>query len=195
MTIKQICIFCGSGLGAMPEYVHAARQVGNMLASRNITLVYGGANVGTMGELSNAALNQGGKVIGVIPEYLVDKEVAHSGLSELHVVSSMHERKAMMAEISDAFIALPGGFGTIEEFFEVLTWAQLGMHTKPCGLLNVCRYFDKMIDFIGYIAEQQFIRTEHRSMILSDSIPESLLRKMEAYQPLKVDKFMNLKIA
>ncbi len=137
--MKRICVFCGSSPGARLEYARAARELADLLIKRNIGLVYGGARVGIMGEIASAVLKQGGEVIGVIPQELVEKEVAFTELTDLRIVGSMHERKALMAELSDGFIALPGGLGTIEEFFEVLTWAQLGLHRKPCGLLNVCQ--------------------------------------------------------
>lgn len=186
--MKRICVFCGSSPGARPEYVEAARRLGHTLASKGIGLVYGGAKVGTMGQIASAALEAGGEVIGVISEQLVEKEVAFTGLADLQVVSSMHERKARMVELSDGFIALPGGLGTFEEFFEALTWAQLGIHHKPCGLLNVCGYYDKLIAFLDHVIEQQFVKSEYRAMVLVDEDPERLLEKFAAYQPPKVDK-------
>jgi uncharacterized protein (TIGR00730 family) len=186
--MKRICVFCGSSPGGRPEYVQAARRLGHTLASRGIGLVYGGAKVGTMGQLASAVLEAGGKVTGVIPEQLVKKEVAFIGLTDLQVVGSMHERKARMAELADGFIALPGGLGTLEEFFEALTWAQLSMHHKPCGLLNVCGYYDQLIAFLDHAVEQQFVKTEYRAMVLVDEDPERLLQKFAAYQPPKIDK-------
>jgi uncharacterized protein (TIGR00730 family) len=186
--IKRICVFCGSSLGAKPEYVRAAVQLGQTLANKNIGLVYGGGSVGLMGKIAHAVLQHGGGVIGVIPKELVEKEVGFTDLSDLRVVGSMHERKALMEKISDGFIALPGGLGTIEEFFEVLTWAQLGMHQKPCGLLNVCQYYDKLVEFLDHAVNHQFIEGEHRSMMLIENNPETLLKKFEEYQPPKVDK-------
>src|ERR1043165_174167 len=144
---RRVCVFCGSSPGARPEYRQAAEAMGRLLASRRIGLVYGGGNVGLMGLLADAALSAGGEVIGVIPRHLDAREVAHRGLPDLRVVASMHERKALMADLSDAFIALPGGLGTLEEMFEILTWAQLGLHRKPCGLLNVLGYFDRLLSF------------------------------------------------
>jgi uncharacterized protein (TIGR00730 family) len=158
------------------------------LAQTGIGLVYGGAKVGTMGQIASAALEAGGEVVGVIPQHLVEKEVAFTELANLEVVGSMHERKARMAELSDGFIALPGGFGTFEEFFEVLTWAQLGMHHKPCGFLNVCGYYDKLMAFIEHVIEQQFVKSEYRAMVLVDEDPKVLLEKFAAYQPPKIDK-------
>jgi uncharacterized protein (TIGR00730 family) len=186
--MKRICVFCGSSPGARPEYVEAARRLGRTLASRRIGLVYGGAKVGTMGRLASAALEAGGEVIGVIPERLVAKEVAFTELADLQVVGSMHERKARMVELSDGFIALPGGLGTFEEFFEALTWAQLGLHRKPCGFLNVCGYYDKLIAFLDHAVAQQFVKSEYRAMVLIDEDPEGLLEKFAAYQPPEIDK-------
>jgi uncharacterized protein (TIGR00730 family) len=186
--MNRICVFCGSSPGARPEYLQAAAQLGQALASKSIGLVYGGAKVGAMGQIANAALASGGEVIGVIPEQLVEKEVAFTDLANLHVVGSMHERKALMVELSDGFIALPGGFGTFEEFFEVLTWAQLGLHRKPCGFLNVCGYFDQLIAFLDHAVDQQFLRTEYRAMVLVDEDPEGLLAQFAAYQPPAIDK-------
>ena len=186
--MKQICVFCGSSPGARPEYVHAAKQLGYTLARKDLGLVYGGARVGLMGKIAEAVLEKGGKAIGVIPKALVEKEVAFTGLADLRVVDSMHERKALMAELSDGFIALPGGLGTIEEFFEVVTWAQLGIHLKPCGLLNINHYYDRLIDFLDHTVNEKFVELEHRSMILIDENSEKLLQKFETYQPPKIDK-------
>jgi uncharacterized protein (TIGR00730 family) len=186
--MKRICVFCGSSPGARPEYVEAARLLGHTLASKGIGLVYGGAKVGTMGKLASAALEAGGEVIGVIPQGLVEKEVAFTGLTNLQVVGSMHERKARMVELSDGFIALPGGLGTFEEFLEALTWAQLNIHHKPCGLLNVCGYYDQLIAFLDHAIEQQFVQSEYHAMVLIDDDSERLLEKFAAYQPPKIDK-------
>ncbi len=186
--MKRICVFCGSSPGSGPEYLQAARQLSYTLANRGIGLVYGGARVGLMGKIAEAVLERKGEVIGVIPRELVEKKVAFTGLADLRVVDSMHERKALMADLSDGFIALPGGLGTIEEFFEVATWAQLGMHSKPCGLLNVKHYFDWLMDFLNHTVDENFVELEHRSMILMDEDPERLLRKFETYQPPKIDK-------
>jgi uncharacterized protein (TIGR00730 family) len=186
--MKRICVFCGSSLGAKAEYVRAAVRLGHTLANKNIGLVYGGGSVGLMGKIAHAVLDHGGEVIGVIPKEFVEKEVAFTELSDLRVVNSMHQRKALMEKLSDGFIALPGGLGTIEEFFEILTWAQLGMHQKPCGLLNVSHYYDKLMEFLDYTVDQQFIEWEHRSMLLIEKNPETLLKKFEGYQPPKVDK-------
>lgn len=186
--MKRICVFCGSSPGRRPEYARAARQLGYALADRIVGLVFGGGRVGMMGKTANAVLEKGGEVIGVIPENLVDKEVAFTELSDLRIAPSMHERKALMVELSDGFIALPGGLGTFEEFFEVLTWAQLGLHKKPCGFLNVCRYYSRLIGFLEHAVNEQFIQMENRSTILIDESPEGLLEKLEAYQPPHTDK-------
>ena len=186
--MKNICVFCGSSPGAKPEYYEAALELGHALVDKNIGLVYGGGNVGLMGQIAKVVLEKGGKVIGVVPKALVDKEVAFSGLDDLRIVSSMHKRKALMAELSDGFIALPGGLGTIEEFIEVMTWAQLGMHQKPCGLLNVCQFYDKFSDFIDHIVDQHFLEKEHRDILLVDDNPQSLLKKFESYHPPSIDK-------
>lgn len=188
MPVKRICVFCGSSPGSRPEYAARARELGRVLAENHIGLVYGGARIGIMGAVASAALEAKGEVIGIIPRDLVKKEVAFTGITDLRVVNSMHERKALMAELSDGFIALPGGLGTIEEFFEVLTWAQLGIHKKPCGLLNVCGYFDKIIEFADHAADEQFIGPAGRSLILVDDVPENLLKKFRDYQPPTVDK-------
>ena len=186
--MKRICVFCGSSPGARPEYVHAARRLGETLARQGLALVYGGAKVGTMGQVAHAALAAGGEVIGVIPRALVEMEVAYTDLPDLRVVDSMHERKALMVDLSDAFIALPGGLGTIDEFFEVLTWAQLGMHHKPCGLLNVCGYYDPLVDWFDHAVEQQFVQAAHRRMVLVADSAEALLDAFVAYRSPQVNK-------
>jgi uncharacterized protein (TIGR00730 family) len=186
--MKRICVFCGSGLGRKPEYIEAAKNLGDTLARHHIGMVFGGGQVGLMGVIAQAVHQHKGEVIGVIPQALYDKEVAFTDLPDLRIVKSMHERKALMEKLSDGFIAMPGGLGTIEEFFEVLTWAQLGMHGKPCGILNVCHYFDKLINFLDNVVNQGFIEPEHRDIILIDENPESLLKKFKAYLPPKADK-------
>ncbi len=168
-------------MGSKPAYAKAARQLGHALASRNLGLVYGGTNVGTMGELANAALADGGEVIGVVPRIFVEKKIAHAALSDLRVVDSIHERKGLMAELSDAFIALPGGLGTIDELFEMVTWTQLGIHRKPCGLLNVSQYYNKLADFLDYAVSEGFIKVPHRSLILIDESPDALLKKFDEF--------------
>ncbi len=186
--MKRICVFCGSSPGARPEYLDAAKQLAGALARKNIGLIYGGARVGLMGEIARSVLERGGEVVGVIPRALMEREVAFTGLSDLRVVDSMHERKAMMAELADGFIALPGGLGTIEEFFEILTWAQLGIHRKPCGLLNINKYFSTLMDFLNHTVTERFVEREHREMILLDEDPEQLLLRFETYQPPLTDK-------
>jgi uncharacterized protein (TIGR00730 family) len=171
----RICVFAGSAPGTKPEYAAAARDLGIAMAERRIDVVYGGARVGLMGVLADAALACGGRVTGVIPDALAAKEIAHRELSDLHVVRSMHERKAMMSKLADGFIALPGGLGTLEELFEVLTWAKLGIHQKPCGLLNVAGYFDPMIAFLGHVADEGFLTRSHVSTIAISSTPGALL--------------------
>lgn len=186
--MKRICVFCGSSPGAKPEYSEAALELGHVLADKNIGLVYGGGNVGLMGQIAKAVLEKGGKVIGVIPEALAGKEVAFTELDDLRIVGSMHERKALMAELSDGFIALPGGLGTIEEFVEVLTWARLGIHKKPCGLLNVCQFYKKFSDFLDHVIAQDFLEKGHRDIVLVDDNSQSLLEKFESYCSLNIDK-------
>ena len=171
----------------------AARVLAGELVARNIGLVYGGANVGIMGEIANTVLEGGGDVIGVIPQSLVDKEVSHQGLTELKVVDTMHERKAIMAEISDGFIALPGGLGTLEELFEVLTWSQLGFHKKPCGILNINQFYEKLSLFLDHAVDEEFIKPIHREMILVEDEPKVLLAAMENYRAPAVDKWINPK--
>lgn len=188
MPVKRVCIFCGSSPGSRPEYVAKARELGRLLAENHIGLVYGGARIGMMGAVALAALEAKGEVIGVIPRDLVKKEVAFTDITDLRVVNSMHERKALMAELSDGFIALPGGLGTIEEFFEILTWAQLGIHKKPCGLLNVSGYFNKMIEFVDHAVNEQFIGPAGRSLVLADDDPAALLKKFQGYRPPEIDK-------
>ena len=182
---KRICVFCGSSLGARHSYAAAAATLGAHLAAKGIAIVYGGSNVGLMGVLADAALAAGGEVIGVIPRSLIAKEVAHTRLPDLRVVESMHERKALMAELSDAFIALPGGYGTFEEFCEVLTWTQMGLHRKPCGVLNVDGYYDHLLQLFDHAVEEQFLKPVHREMVLWDHDPVSLVdRLLQCHIPL-----------
>ncbi len=189
--MKKICVFCGSSFGVRPEYEAQARFLGRELAGRGISLVYGGGRVGLMGAVADAALEAGGEVIGVIPEFLMRKEIGHSHLSELIVVESMHARKAKMSELADAFIALPGGFGTFEEFFEVLTWAQLGMHSKPIGLLDTDGFYGPLSLFLRHTALQGFIRNENLSLIVQASEPDRLIERVLAYRPVHVDKWLD----
>jgi uncharacterized protein (TIGR00730 family) len=181
--MKRVCVFCGSNAGARPEYAATARELGTLLAQRGIGLVYGGAHVGLMGIVADAALAAGGEVIGVIPDSLVRKEIAHRSLSDLQIVGSMHERKARLAELGDGFLALPGGCGTFEEFFEIVTWAQLGMHSKPIGLLNVAGFYDALLSLLEHSIAEKFIRAEHRGLVLDDDDPARLLDRMTAYVP------------
>ena len=175
----RICVFTGSSRGARSDYAEAARKLGHLLVARGYGLVYGGGNIGLMSVIADAVLEQRGQVIGVIPESLVDKELAHRGLSELRVVKSMHERKAVMAELSDGFMGLPGGIGTLEEFFEVLSWAQLRLHDKPCGLLNVGGYYQHVIRFLDHAVDQGFLKPKHRSLLIVEDEPLRLLERFE----------------
>jgi uncharacterized protein (TIGR00730 family) len=188
--MKMICVYCGSNPGRLPEYREAARLLGYEMAARGLGLVYGGASIGVMGAVADAMLERAGQVIGVIPVSLATREVSHKGLDELIVVDSMHERKAKMAELSDGFIALPGGWGTIEEIFEMLTWAQLGFHEKPCGLLNVASYYDHLFAFLEYAIDQQFVKEEYRPMIMMDRAPAALLDRFSQYRAPKVRKWI-----
>ena len=193
--MKSICVFCGSNIGRDPRYRAEAESVGRLLAARGIELVYGGGNVGLMGAIADACLAAGGTVIGVIPEALVGKEVAgrvvdHQALTRMEVVDSMHTRKARMAELSDGFVALPGGFGTFEEFCEVLTWGQLGFHVKPMGLLNVSGFFDPLLTMFDHAVDQGFLRAENRAMALAETDIERLLDAMAAYHPEPVSKWL-----
>ena len=176
--LKRICVFCGSSVGRNPIYRESAMAVGQYLAEKNIGIIYGGGSVGLMGALAEAALEAGGEVIGIIPKSLYDKEIAHMGLRQLCVVGSMHERKALMGELSDAFIALPGGFGTFEELLEVITWSQLGIHLKPCGILNVAGFFDPLLAMCDHAVDQGFIRPVDRALVITDSEPEGLIDRV-----------------
>src|SRR5260370_10883040 len=189
--LRRICVFCGSSSGTARAYQQAAQAAGQLLCRRGLELVYGGGNVGLMGAVANACLNDGGRVIGVIPQALADKEVAHTGLTELRVVSSMHERKSVMADLSDAFLSLPGGYGTWEEFFEVLTWSQLGIQRKACGILNVDGYYDPLLEMADRAMSEGFVREVHRDLLLSDADPERLLDRLSSYAPPTVDKWIS----
>jgi uncharacterized protein (TIGR00730 family) len=190
-TLKRICIYCGSNSGSRPEYTRAAQEMGAALAQRGIELVYGGGRVGLMGTLADAVLAAKGTVIGVIPEALVAKEVAHQRLTDLRVVRSMHERKALMADLADAFVALPGGFGTMEEFCEVLTWAQLGLHRKPHGLLNVAGFYDPLLAFFDHAVAENFVRPAHRAFVVSETDPHRLLHRLASTQSPNLDKWID----
>jgi hypothetical protein len=184
-------VFCGSNFGRRPEYSAAVRQLAQALVAADIDVVYGGARVGTMGLLADSALEAGGRVIGVIPSVLVDAEIAHGGLTELHVVGSMHERKARMAELSDGFIALPGGLGTLDELAEIITWSQLGLHDKPTGLLNVAGYYDDLLAFFDHAVEEGYLRSQHRGFIHSETDVHRLLEVMGQWVPLAVHKWVD----
>lgn len=181
--MKRVCVFCGSSMGVKPVYAEAAAELGRMIAGRGLGLVYGGGNVGLMGVLAQSALEAGGEVVGVIPEALMKMEVGNPGVTALHVVGSMHERKALMAELSDGFIALPGGIGTMEELFEIWTWGQLGLHPKPLGFLDVAGYYDHLHAFLDHMVAEGFLRERHRAMVAVESAPAALLDRLAAYSP------------
>jgi uncharacterized protein (TIGR00730 family) len=187
--MQRICVYCGSSPGSNQAYAEAAQNLAAVLVQNNIELVYGGAHKGTMGILADAVLERGGAVHGVIPKMLQEKEIAHTGLTELHVVNSMHERKSMMAALSDGFIALPGGFGTLEELIEIVTWGQLRFHEKPCGVLNVNGYFDKLLEFLDHMQAEGFLKAENRAMLLADVDPAGLIRQFEEYSAPSVEKW------
>jgi uncharacterized protein (TIGR00730 family) len=189
--MRRICVFCGSSPGADPIYGEQAAIVGKLLAERGFGLVYGGASVGIMGIVAEAALAAGGEVIGVIPEHLMRAEIAHSNLSELHITADMHERKAKMAELADGFLALPGGAGTLEELAEVWTWAQLGLHRKPIGLVDIAGYYRPLREFADHMVTEGFLRPQHRDLILADADPAALLDAFEAYEPPDIAKWVN----
>src|SRR5450755_956437 len=189
--MKRICIFCAPSPGNRPEYAAAAEEMATELVNRKIGLVYGGSKVGLMGVLADAVLGAGGEAVGVIPKNLMEREVGHAGLSKLHVVQSMHERKALMADLSDAFIALPGGFGTLEEFCEVVTWSQLGLHAKPCGILNVLEYYSPLLAMFDHAVEERFLKPENRALVLARASPAELLRALEEWRPLRVEKWLD----
>lgn len=189
--MRRVCVFCGSSAGARPAYAEAARTLGAMLAAQGLGLVYGGANVGLMKIVADAALAGGGEVIGVIPESLMARELGHPGLTALHVVASMHARKALMADHADAFIALPGGFGTFEEFFEVVTWTQLGLHAKPCGLLNVEGFYDPLLRFVDHATAERFVKPETRAIVVADADPARLLEHLRTMTVPQVPKWIS----
>ena len=191
--MKSVCVFCGSSSGKGVNHLKAAQQLGKLLAADNIDLVYGGGNVGIMGEIANTVLQFNGKVTGVIPEDLVIRECALHDVTDLRIVRSMHERKALMSELSDGFIAMSGGIGTLEELFEIWTWTQLGIHSKPIGILNVDNYFDKLIEFINEAVENEFVMKKYLDMVIFDSDPENLLFKMKEFKPVEVRKWTDSK--
>ena len=188
--MKRVCVYCGSSVGNQPVYRDVAVTLGSLLAKRGIGLVYGGGHVGLMGVIADACLAAGGEVIGVIPQSLADREIAHAGLTDLRVVDSMHTRKAMMADLSDAFIAMPGGVGTFEEFFEAITWTQLGLHRKPCGLLNAGGFYTPLVAFIDQAVSEGFIKPVHRSMMVVDDNPERLIDTLSTIKLPDVPKWI-----
>jgi uncharacterized protein (TIGR00730 family) len=189
--MRSICVFCGSSLGADPAFKRAAELLGEALARRDITLVYGGGNVGLMGVLADQVMRFDGRVIGVIPKTLVEKELAHRGITQIRIVGSMHERKALMAELADGFLALPGGFGTVEEFSEVLTWGQLGLHQKPMGVLNVSAYFDQLLRFLDHAVVVRLLHPEHRRLVLESDRVDDLLDRMAVWKPPETVKWIH----
>ncbi len=192
--MKKICVFCGSSSGGKPIYLETAKKLGKELSEQGFELIYGGARIGLMGAIADEVLRYGGKVIGVIPKDLMDREVAHLGLTKLHVVASMHDRKALMADLADGFIALPGGFGTLEEIIEVLTWAQLSIHAKPCGILNVANYYDPLFQMFDHAMEEGFMSaTHHKLMIRSDSPIELLQRMADHRAPDEIELYAHFK--
>ncbi|MEL7531979.1 MAG: TIGR00730 family Rossman fold protein [Bacteroidota bacterium] len=189
--MKSICVFCGSNTGSNPVFAEAAVKLGQSLAVRKIRLVYGAGNVGLMGVIADACLDAGGEVLGVIPGFLKAKEVCHTGLSELIVTDTMHERKQIMADHSDGFIAMPGGFGTLDELCEILTWSQLGLHANPIGLLNVAGYFDHLVQMFDHMVSQRFLAQPNRELVLADVRPQDLLQKMTNFDPPEVEKWLD----
>jgi len=189
--VRRVCVYCGSSPGRNPAYREAGTALGQILAGRGLGLVYGGASVGIMGAVADAVLAGGGEAIGIIPRSLARKEVAHEGLTRQYIVESMHERKAMMAEVSDAFVALPGGWGTIEEIFEMLTWAQLGFHEKPCGMLNVSGYFDGLFAFLEHAVGERFVKPEFRELLILEEDPRRLLDRFEIYRAPRIHKWIS----
>jgi len=189
--MRRVCVFSGSSPGARPEYAAAARALGGALVGRGLGLVYGGAKVGLMGVIADAVLAGGGEVIGIIPKRLMTKELAHPGLAELRVVASMHDRKREMADLADAFVALPGGIGTLEELTEVLSWAQLGLHAKPCGVLDVAGYFGRLVGFLDHAVVERFLQPAHRAMLVVADDPDDLLARLAAYRAPAVEKWLD----
>ncbi len=187
--MRRICVYCGSNPGVRLEYATAAKQLADVIVRHELELVYGGSDKGIMGIIADAVLEQGGKVHGVIPQMLMEKEIAHQGLTELHVVASMHARKTMMAALSDGFIAMPGGYGTLEEIIEIITWGQLRFHEKPCGLLNVDGFFDHLLAYLDHANGEGFLRRENRDMLLVDADPVGLIQQFERYTAPHVEKW------
>jgi uncharacterized protein (TIGR00730 family) len=190
--MKRICIFCGSSFGARPVYRKAAQELGALLARRGLGLVFGGGGIGLMGAVADSVMEHGGEAIGVIPDGLMRREIGHRNITRLHVVESMHQRKAMMADLADAFIALPGGYGTLEEFCEIVTWSQLGIQKKPCGLLNTEGYWDGLLAFLDHAAEEAFLRPENRALVLVAATPEEMLDKIMAWRaPAHIESWLD----
>lgn len=189
--MKSVCVYCGSSPGSLPEYAQAAAECGRLLAARGITLVYGGGNIGLMGILADAALAAGGRVVGVIPHALVRKELAHRGVTELIEVAGMHQRKQMMADMADGFLALPGGIGTLEELCEIITWLQLGIHDKPVGLLNTAGFYDPFLAFVAHMRDQKFLRPQHQAQMLVETSIETVLDRMSAFRCETSDKWID----
>ncbi len=189
--MKRVCVFCGSSAGSRPEYRACAEELGAELTRRKIGLVFGGGNVGLMGAIADSVLKAGGEAIGVIPEHLMNREIGHKQLAKLHVVGSMHERKALMADLSDAFVALPGGFGTLEEFCEVLTWGQLGLHEKPCGIVNILGYYTPLLAMLDHAVEQRFLKPQNRGLVLARDTPTELLDAFASWRPVHVEKWLD----
>ena len=179
----KICVFCGSSVGARPTYAAAAKKLGELMAKRGIGLVFGGGCIGLMGTIADAVLNNGGEAIGVIPDGLIEREIGHRGVTRLHVVETMHQRKALMADLSDAFIAMPGGYGTLEEFAEIVTWSQLGIQIKPCALLNIEGYWDGLLNFVNHAVNEDFVRPENRELIVVGATPEEVLDRIQSWRP------------
>jgi uncharacterized protein (TIGR00730 family) len=190
--MKRVCVYCGSSPGDRPDYADLARELGRTLAARGLGLVYGGGHVGLMGTLADAVLAAGGEVTGIIPQRLVDAEVAHHGLTSLEIVGSMHERKARMAELADAFIALPGGFGTLDELFEILTWAQLGLHGKPCGLIDFDGYYTPLVAWADSAVRAGFVRPAHRKLLMVDTDIACLLDRLADHDPTPLSKWADI---
>ncbi|MFN7038745.1 MAG: TIGR00730 family Rossman fold protein [Alphaproteobacteria bacterium] len=189
-NIKSLCVFCGSNSGASPIYSETTKLLAEMFVKNNITLVYGGAALGLMGDVANNVMAKGGKVIGVMPQALIDKEQAHTRLPEIHIVKTMHERKALMADLSDGFILYPGGIGSLDEFFEIWTWSQLSIHNKPYGILNTHNYYDKLIEFLKHVANEKFVHSEHVEKLIIEQDANLLLEKFKNFIPLKVSKWL-----
>jgi uncharacterized protein (TIGR00730 family) len=185
-AVRRVCVFCGSSPGARPAYADAAEELARVLVAEGIGVVYGGTRVGLMGRLADAVLAEGGEAIGVLPEALVAKEIGHPGLEDLRVVGSMHERKALMADLSDAFVALPGGLGTVEELFEIYTWAQLGLHRKPCALLDVDGYYEGIVSFLAHAVEERFLREDHRAMLIVEREPRAMVERLIRFEPAAI---------